>query len=219
MNKETATTECAIEWSRPLEQAAIQARDPVALAAVLELSAVLADQAGDRLSAERQWIRALAVRRQLGERTERMRLLRELIEFYGRWERWHRALDAAFELVRTDQRDESDRLGTARARADLGTTMLRANRPHDAVHYLRQAAESLSWLDRAEPVEHARVLVALGRAQRGDGHPILATRSFTAALALCDRHDENLADEARALLTEKTPRREHRREEHQPRTT
>jgi hypothetical protein len=88
--------------------------------------------------------------------------------------------------------------------------MLRANRPGDAARYLRQAAESLSRLDSTEPVEHARVLTALGRAQRGDGHPILATRSFTAALALCDGHDESLTDEVRALLAEKTPRRGHR---------
>jgi len=71
---------------------------------------------------------------------------------------------------------------------------------------------------RKHPVT-ARVLTALGRAQRGEGHPILATRSFTAALDLCDGHDENLADEVRALLAEKTPRRRHSGEEHQPRTT
>jgi tetratricopeptide (TPR) repeat protein len=212
-------TECVIEWSGPLEEAAIQARDPVALAAVLELSAVLADQVGDRLTAEAQWIRALAVRERLGERTELMWLLRELIEFYGTWGRWHRALDAAVELLQTAQRDESDHEGTARALAALGTTMLRANRPGDAAPYLRQAAQSWSRLDSTEPVEHARVLTALGRAQRGDGHPILAKRSFTAALDLCDGHDENLADEVRALLTEKTPCRRHRGEEHQPRTT
>jgi hypothetical protein len=205
-------TECAIEWSHPLEQAAIQARDPMALAAVLELSAALADRDSDRPTAEAQWIRALAVRHRLGERTELMRLLRELIEFYGTWGRWHLALDAAFELLLTAQRDESDHLGTARALADLGTTMLGANRPHDAARYLGQAAESLSRLDSTETVEHARVLAALGRAQRGDGHPILATRSFTAALALCDGHDENLADEVRALLTEKRPRRGYLRE-------
>jgi lipopolysaccharide biosynthesis regulator YciM len=206
-------TECAIEWSRPLEEAAIQARDPVVLAAVLELSAVLADRVGDRLAAEAQWVRALAVRRQLAERTELMRLLRELIEFYGTWRRWHRALDAAAELLQTARQDESDHQGMARALADLGTTMLRANRPQDAARYLRQAAESLSRLDSTEPVEHARVLTALGRAQHGDGHPILATRSFTAALALCDGHDESLTDEVRALLAEKTPRRGHRGDE------
>jgi hypothetical protein len=71
MNMGTAMAECAIEWSRPFEQAAIQARDPVALAAVLEQSAVLSDRVGDRLTAEAQWIRALAVRRRLGERTVR----------------------------------------------------------------------------------------------------------------------------------------------------
>jgi tetratricopeptide (TPR) repeat protein len=206
-------TECVIEWSRPLEEAAIQARDPVVLAAVLELSAVLADRVGDRLTAEAQWIRALAVRERLGERTELMRLLRELIEFYGTWGRWHRALDAAVELLQTAQQDESDHQGAARALAALGTTMLRANRPRDAAHYLLQAAESWSRLDSTEPVEHARVLTALGRAQRGDRHPILATRSFTAALALCDGHDESLTDELRALLTEKTPRRRHRSDE------
>jgi hypothetical protein len=200
-------TNCAIEWSRPLEQAAIQAHDPLALAAALEQSAVLADQARDRVTGEAQWVRALAIRRRLGERTELMRLLRELIGFYGTWGRWHRALDAAFELLLTAQSSESDHLGTARALADLGTTMLRANRPSDAARYLRQAADTWSRLDSTETVEHARVLTALGQAQRGDGHPILAARSFTAALALCDGHDENLADEVRALLTEKTPRR------------
>jgi hypothetical protein len=104
----------------------------VALAAVLEQSAVLADRAGGRLAAEAQWIRALAVRRRLDDRTELMRLLRELIQFYGTWGRWHRALDAAFELLLTAQSDESDHLGTTYALADLGTTMLGANRPHDA---------------------------------------------------------------------------------------
>jgi hypothetical protein len=143
-----------------------------------------------------------------------MRLLRELIEFYGTWGRWHRALDAAVELLLTAQRDKSDHLGNARALAALGTTMLRANRPHDAACHLRQAAESWSRLNSTEPLEHARVLTALGRAQRGDGHPIRATRSFTAALALCHGHDDTLADELRALLAEKTSRRT----QHQPGT-
>jgi hypothetical protein len=189
----------ATDLARHGEEAAIQGRDPHTLGTVLEHSAQLAEYHADRLTAEAQWVRALAVWRELAEHTRVVGVLTALIGLYRSWGRFHRALDAAVELVSETQRAADDR-GTALALGAVGVTMLAANRPDSAVDYLNQADRAMSQLVEPLTAEHAHTLVALGRAHWRLGAWSMARRRFSAALALWVDLDDTEADYVRLLL-------------------
>lgn len=196
----TAATAWHAELSRWGEQAAVRDRDPRALGELLESSAQAAMDAGDALTAEAQWVRALAVRRRLEDQAGLIRVLRSLAGLYRSWGRWHRALDAAFEVVSEFQRDQRDPTQLACALAEVGTTMLAASRPDSAAEYLTRAVLAFQHLEEPVPVEHASALVAWGRALWNQGAWGLARRRFSAALALLVDVDDVMAGHVRTLL-------------------
>jgi hypothetical protein len=189
----------ATDLARHGEEAAIQGRDPHTLGTVLEHSAQLAEYHADRLTAEAQWVRALAIWQELAEHTRVVGVLTALIGLYRSWGRFHRALDAAVELVSETQRAADDR-GTALALREVGVTMLAANRPDSAVDYLNQADRAMSQLAEPLTADHAHTLVALGRAHWRLGAWSMARRRFSAALALWVDLDDTEADHVRLLL-------------------
>jgi len=170
------------------------------LAASLESSADIATNAGDFLRAEALWGRALAIRDRLDDRTCRVRVLRSLAGMYRSWGRWHRALDAVFEVEMEFRREPRDPAGLAGALADIGTTMLGASRPDSAADYLRQAVTAYQQLAEPAPADQAHALVWWGQALWTQGAWVAARRRFSAALALLVDVDDTLADDVRSLL-------------------
>ena len=170
------------------------------LAALLESHAETATNAGDFLTAEMLWVRALKIRDRLPDRAGRVHVLRSLAGMYGSWGRWHRALDAVFEVEMEFRREPRDPAGLAGALADIGTTMLGAARPDSAADYLKQAVTAYRQLAEPAPVDQAYALVSWGRALWTQDAWVAARRRFSAALALLVDVDDTLADQVRHLL-------------------
>jgi tetratricopeptide (TPR) repeat protein len=187
------------DLARHGEEAAIQGRDPHTLGTVLEHSADWARQHGDHRKAEAQWVRALAIWDRLPEHEPVARVLGALVDLYRAWGRFHRALDAGFDLVSQTQRVGDER-SAALALHEVGVTMLAAHRPDSAVDYLNQADLAMGRL--AEPVtaDRAHTLVALGRAYWQLRKWTRARRQFSAALALWVDLDDIESDRVRQLL-------------------
>lgn len=193
-------TQWRSDLARRGEDAAIEGRDPDLLGRLLEHSAQLAEQFGERDVGEAQWVRALAVWRRLDNHAGVVRVLVALRELYRSWGRLHRALDACFELVTVHQRRGDDR-GLALALTEVGITMLAADRPDAAVDYLTRA--NTAWEATAVPVPSAQAgtLLALGRAHWRQDAWGLARRRFSDALALWVDVDEIQAERVRRLLS------------------
>ncbi|MEV0675844.1 hypothetical protein AB0I60_04895 [Actinosynnema sp. NPDC050436] len=189
-------------WRRTLadcgERAARTWGNPVILAGLLERGGRVAAEAGDDVLAESQLVRALSTWHQVRDEARIATVLRMLVEVFGRSGRWHRALDAAFELV-----GERRRVGgadSADALTLLGEVMVGAGRPEAAVRYWEQADLAFRDADPPSPRRHGLLLVALGRLHwTGGAHPV-ALRAWHRALALLVDVDDEQADRARALV-------------------
>lgn len=192
-------------WLRELaecgEEAARQAGDRDVFFSLLDRSAAVFAEAGDRETAARQWVRALKLADDHGEHDRSVRILDALGELYRRWGRLSKAIDTYVELVDQHQRG-GDRIAAAGALTELGSVMLAARRPADATIYLSRADELLTQT-ATEPTlitTHARALELWGRALRLTGKPGSARRRLERALAMLVDHDDAAADRVRALL-------------------
>jgi tetratricopeptide (TPR) repeat protein len=186
-----------VDLARAGEAVAIADRDPRMLAGLLHRSAGTFAAAGDRLRAEEQWVRALAIvrRGELGERE--LAILTGMSELYRDWGRLSKALDAELAIVEL-HRATKDPGGTASALARVADTMLAADRPSSAVSYLSQADDVLTAVDL--PALHAQVITSWGRALWVTGEHGAARRQWSRALALLIDFDDAAADHLRELL-------------------
>ncbi|GAA3039452.1 hypothetical protein GCM10010484_32630 [Actinokineospora globicatena] len=136
----------------------------------------------DDLLAESHLVRALAV-------ADARAVLADLVDLFSRGAQWHRALDAAFELL-SEVRRRGEPAGETLLL--IGEIMLRASRFPAAVIYLDRAEQALgSRLDLA---------VALARAHQGMGSAGPARRHLHRALAMAVDVDDDAAAHVRALL-------------------
>jgi hypothetical protein len=181
------------------EAVAIADRDPRMLAGLLHRSALTFAAHGDRLRAEEQWVRALAiVRRGEAEHGDReVAILTGLGSLYRDWGRLSKALDADLAIVEL-HRAAKDPAATAAALARVATTMLDADRPGSAADYLAAADGELGDVDL--PEFHARIITWWGRALWLSGEHAAARRQWSRALAMLIDIDDTAADHVRALL-------------------
>ncbi|SDD97244.1 hypothetical protein [Actinokineospora iranica] len=190
-------------WRRDLastgEAAALAWENAVALAGLVERSAAVATGVDDLDTAQRQWVRAVALWRACRDEARMVAAMESLIDLYVRWGRLHRALDVAFEML-GEHRGRARDLDVARTLARLGELMARGGRTASAIDYLGQAEQAYTRLAPPRPVEHARVLVRLGRARWVDGAAAGARRDFHRALALAVDADDEFAERVRVLL-------------------
>lgn len=196
------------EWRRQLaragEDAAIDGREPVILVGLLNRSATLFEDAGDRATAEVQWVRVAKLAFEGGNHARIVASLNTLIEFYNRWGRRGPAVDALLELADA-QREAGNEVGRAEALLRLGFLMLSAGRAETAENYLQTAENVLSLASRTtpdlvQPRMRALVLELWGRALWQTGHSILARRCFNKALRVLGDHDPVARTRVRGLL-------------------
>jgi tetratricopeptide (TPR) repeat protein len=189
------------ELARQGEDAAIGAREPLTLIDLLNRSATLFEEAGDRPAAEEQWVRVVQLAFEMGDHDRIVASLTTLIGLYDRWGRRGPAVDALLELADA-QRDAGNVVGRADALAELGSIMLSAGRASTADTYFATADELLSQAppDAVQPSRQARVLELWGRALWQLGHTIRARQCFRRALELLGDHDPVAAKRVRSLL-------------------
>jgi tetratricopeptide (TPR) repeat protein len=193
------------EWRRELarqgEEAAIKAREPITLIDLLNRSAALFEDAGDRPAAEEQWVRVVQLAFELGDHERIVASLTTLIGLYDRWGRRGPAVDALLELADA-QREAGNMIGRAEALTLLGTIMLSAGRPSNADAYFQTADDLFSHAppDSVQPTRHARALELWGRAQWQLDHTIRARECFRRALELLGDRDAVAAERVRGLL-------------------
>ncbi len=181
------------------EESAIRWKNPHFLLDLLERSARVFQQAEDFLTAETQWVRASAIGRQLDDDRRIGDVLDSLSELYRMWGRTHRLLDVLFmRLVRTQRL--GDESAVARVLAELGSTMLTADRTDSAVDYLSRADQAFDGLRTPSPRDHADVLITLGRIRWSLGRHAAARRCFSRSLAMLVDLDDAAADRVRRLL-------------------
>lgn len=189
------------ELARQGEEAAIGAREPLTLTDLLNCSAALFEEAGDRPAAQEQRVRVVKLAYELHDHERIVTALSTLIGLYDRWGRRGLAVDALLELADA-QREAGNAVGRAEALAQLGSIMLSAGRPSNAEIYFKTADDLLSHTapNSVHPTTHARVLEHWGRALRQLGHTILARRCFTRALELLGDHDPVAVERIYGLL-------------------
>ncbi|HEU5471614.1 MAG TPA: hypothetical protein VFV67_13250 [Actinophytocola sp.] len=188
------------------EAVAVAAHDPAGLAELLHRSATVFAAKGDRLRAEAQWVRALAVaRRRLREhpddaedRDRAAAILAALRGLYHDWGRPAKALDAEQELVEL-HRSAGDELAAAEALSRVAATLYAVGRTDGAADYFALADEAMAAAGGA-PGQHARILLWTGRALWELGRHGHARRQWHRALAMTVDVDDAVADHARALL-------------------
>jgi tetratricopeptide (TPR) repeat protein len=192
------------DWWRELagagEALAIAGRDPGMLVDLLDRSARVFAAHGDRVGAEAQWVRALAITRRPpgGELRERgAAILGELGGLYREWGRLGKALDAYLGLVDLRRAAGAAR-ETAEALATVAATMYAAGRPESAAGYFAEATRAMPE-DTEDPL-YARILVWWGRVLWEQGERGPARRRWSQALARVVDVDEDLAEHVRALL-------------------
>ncbi|HET9143515.1 hypothetical protein [Actinophytocola sp.] len=192
------------------EAVAVADRDPAALVDLLCRSAGTFAAGGDRLRAEAQWVRALAlVRRALRDRPEdeptrarAVAILTDLGVLYRQWDRQSKALDTGLELVEL-HRSAGEALPAAEALAQIGTTLYRTGRVDSAAGYFAAADAALAEISAPVPDvvrRHARILEWCGRALWARGAHGAAKRHWSKGLAMTVDVDDALADRLRALL-------------------
>ena len=191
------------------EALAIADRDPELLADLLHHSAATFAGHGDRLRAEEQWVRALAIIRrpdhlEPGNRDLGIAVLSGLGALYREWGRLGQALDADLGLV--DLRlAEGDPLGIAEAMTTVAATMHAAGRASTAADYLAQADEAITAIlgadDSLEVLAlHTQILIRWGLALWDHGQHTAARRPWSRALAMLIDVDDDAAEHVRALL-------------------
>jgi tetratricopeptide (TPR) repeat protein len=195
------------DLARHGEDAATRGRDPHSLFALLASSAVVFAQAGDEVTAERQWVRAVRLSDDDEDYDRTVQALTALAGLYQSWGRLDKALDTWVDLVDEHQR-AGNVIATAHALAEVGFAMLAADRAADAPTYLSRADELLS---EAKPAlvsasAHARVLEAWGHALWQTGQHGAARRRLSRALAMVVDHDDPTAERIRAALATETGR-------------
>ncbi|WP_018683726.1 tetratricopeptide repeat protein [Actinokineospora enzanensis] len=188
------------EWRSTLmvagERAARTWGNRVALAVLLDRSGRVAAAVGDDLVAESQFVRALELWHDLADEPHVIATLTALVSLFRQGRRWHRALDAAFELLAEHRRRGSD-VAAAATLGLLGDLMIAAGRADSGVHYLEQADAAF---DAAPDAVHVDVLLSLGRHYWTTGAFPAARRVFHKALAVLVVADDARATEVRALL-------------------
>jgi tetratricopeptide (TPR) repeat protein len=193
--------------ARAGEALAIADRDPALLVDLLHGSAVTFAEHGDRLRAEEQWVRALAIIRRgdLKDHDRGQAVLTGLGALYRGWGRLGKALDAYLGLVDL-RREAGDAAGAAEALFEVATAMYAAGRSSSAMDYLDEADEAISPVTEAgsAPAEaltaHARILVWGGRVRWELGQHGAARRRWSRALALLIDVDDAAAEHVRTLL-------------------
>jgi tetratricopeptide (TPR) repeat protein len=181
------------------EALAIADRDPVTLAELLHRSAQTFAEQGDRLRAETQWVRALAVvRRGTGNDELHEAVLAGLSELYRGWGRLGEALDADQAVVEL-RRTAADPIELGKALAQVASTMRAGGRLSSAAEYFAQAGEALTDTDD-QALFHAWVLVSWGRVLWDQEHHGPARRRWSDALATLIDVDDKAADHVRGLL-------------------
>ncbi len=181
------------------EKAATTWRNPSVLMSLFEHSARMFRQASDLPTAEAQWVRALAIGQRLGDDARTDEHLRALSELYRVWGRLHRVLDIQFERLSLIQRSTDNR-AIARVLAELGATMLAADRVDAAVEYLSRADQAFTALAEPDGRGHAQAMVLLGRAYWRRAAHAAARRFFSDALAILVDLDDIAAEHVRQLL-------------------
>jgi tetratricopeptide (TPR) repeat protein len=198
------------EFAEAGEAVAVADRDPAALVELLHRSAAAFATADDRLRAEAQWVRALAIaRRALREepdnepnRIRAVSVVTDLAALYRRWGRLSKALDADLELVEL-HRAANEALPTAQALARVAETLRTVGRLDSAADYFEQADAALAAIGTPVPDvvrRHARVLESCGRVSWQRGEHGAAKRHWSRALAMAIDVDDAFADRLRALL-------------------
>jgi tetratricopeptide (TPR) repeat protein len=192
-------------WWRQLarhgEDAASQGKDPATLITLLRFSAAVFAGAEFEVLAEEQWVRALKLADELGDRDSTAAVLSALGVLYRGWGRLDKALDTLVELVDEYQRVDEP-INLAGALTELGATMLTAGRPADAPVYLARADTVLADAPtEATAALRARVFELWGQALWSTEQRGAARRRWHQALALLADVDEQSADRIRTLLT------------------
>ncbi|HEV2781257.1 MAG TPA: hypothetical protein VGX25_17890 [Actinophytocola sp.] len=195
------------------EALAIAERDPSLLADLLHRSAATFAGHDDRLRAEAQWVRALAIIRRRdasarvtpAERDRGAAVLTGMGALYCGWGRLSKALDAYLELAEL-HRAAGDAAGVAEALTRVAATMHLAGRLSSASDQFAQADEAMAPVTGAGDAApgaltfHARILMWWGRALWEQGHHGAARRRWSRALAMLVDVDDAAADHVRALL-------------------
>jgi tetratricopeptide (TPR) repeat protein len=179
------------------EALAIAERDPQLLADLLHRSATRFAGRGERVRAEEQWVRALAIVRRAAKADRAEAILAGMSTLYRDWGRLGKALDADLGLVDL-RREAGDPVGIAEALATVADTMRLAGRIRSAADYLAQADAVIT--GAGDPLPHARIVAAWGRALWELGEPGPARRQWSRALAMLIDVDDEAADAVRALL-------------------
>lgn len=183
------------------EALAIAERDAGMLADLLHRSALRYAAAGERLRAEEQWVRALAiVRRSAKDHDREEPVLTGLSALYRDWGRLGKALDTELGLVDL-RREAGDPVALAEALAGVADTMRAAGRVGSAAEYLGQADAVITGTADTSSL-HARILTSWGRALWDLGELAAARRQWSRALAMLVDIDDEAADEVRALLAD-----------------
>lgn len=193
------------------ERCATDARDPRLLISLLRRSGEYFAAVDRRHLTEGQWVRALALARSAGDVATADEVSRSLAELYRDWGRLHKALDVLQNLVHSRQENGGQPHDVAEALAELGATLLQANRPADAVdtltlanNLLRGGAGDVSCSGTESDLEamalRGTVLITLGRALEARAEPARAARYYSRALALLIDVDEGAAEDVRGRL-------------------
>ncbi|PPK63263.1 hypothetical protein V5P93_002093 [Actinokineospora auranticolor] len=178
------------------ERAARAWGNRAALAVLLDRSARVAVAEGDDIVAESQYVRALELWHDLADEPHVIATLNALVGLFRAAGRWHRALDAAFELLAEHRRHEQG-AAVAATLGLLGELMVGAGRPDAGTHYLEQADAAFAEYPSRE---HAELLLVLGRQHWSAGAFPRARRAFHRALAVLVDADDARAEEVRRLL-------------------
>lgn len=199
-------TDVPRHWAMDLAEAgtraAIDGRQPHALAGLLRLSARWFATHGDFVTAEAHGVREWMVWKELQDIVGMIDTLWRRALIYREAGRGNRELDCYQRLLSLYRRT-ADRFGVARTQLARGVALVAVGRAHDAAEQLREAARTFENPDDLPEVPHielARTLEALGRAFWSIGSTGTARRQFSGALRLLVDLDNQAAQRIRALL-------------------
>ncbi|WP_434740363.1 tetratricopeptide repeat protein [Micromonospora sp. SH-82] len=94
----------------------------------------------------------------------------------------HQQATETYRRVLAGRRELSDQRSTALTLLNLGSALIKAGRPGEALEVLAEARRHLATLDRVDPYNGARVLIALADAYLGLGDLDLAEQNAAAAV-------------------------------------
>jgi tetratricopeptide (TPR) repeat protein len=137
---------------------------------------------GDHAAAERHTKAAIELYRQVGDERHTVNALTGLAELYRDAGRPHAAAEVLIGVIATDRELGDDR-ATGLALRALGSVLIELGKPAEALVPLREADHLLSMLDRPDPYNRLRVLIAVAAAGLGTGDLETAERAGQEAAA------------------------------------